>query len=135
MRFIARNIGYLYKRYTPEFYYESYIYMTIGLVIAYLLKFDMFSDWVMIVISIINIITYPFTRFFYYWCKENLFFNIHYKGLILGLVFRFLAFMIIWTFSFLPGTCCIIYILLNENAKEYNRAKANRKEYYSDNFM
>lgn len=39
--------------------------------------------------------------------------------------------MVLWLFSFIPGTCCMIYILINENSKEYNHRKAFRN---IDNF-
>lgn len=128
IKFILRNFGYLYRRYKASFYLESYICMLVGITIIILISEDYI--WKIKEIIIPNIITYPFTRFFYYSCKEYLIGNVSWNGFIVKYIFKFFVFSIIWTFSFIPGICCIIYILMNENAKEYNRRKTLRNTDY-----
>lgn len=122
--FIFRNLGYLYKIYKASFYFESYFCMCIGLSIIALISGD--SIWDVKEFIIADIITYPFTRFFYYSCKEYIIGNVTWNGIILRYLFKCLTFMLLFSLSFIPGTCCILYILLNENSKEYNRRKAFR---------
>lgn len=133
--FVFRNLGYLYRRYEKKFYFESYVCMLIGLFIIY--KMDPFFLFGELELTIINIITYPFTRFFYYSCKEKLVGEIYYSGImiILRYIFKFFVFMCLFYLSFLPGICCMIYILINENAKEYNRRKKIDKETIIDEHL
>lgn len=146
MRFIARNIGYLYRRYTAKFYFESYLYMSIGLFAVWALdgweSFFYGMNVLVIAVFIWNSISYPFTRFLYYWWKEKLdIFNIQYNGIftivfafIFQFVFKFFIFLMLWTFSFIIGSCYMVYILLNENAKEYNRKRAEKRSYDEEFF-
>lgn len=146
MRFIARNIGYLYRRYTTQFYLESYFYMIVGLSIVWALDgWKNFHGMNVLVIAVFiwNSISYPFTRFLYYWWKEKLdIFNIQYNGILaivfaftFHLLFKFFVFLILWTFSFIIGSCCMAYILLNENAKKYNRKRAEKRNYDEEFFV
>ena len=135
MRMLKENIGFLYTRYKPSFYVKSYLIQFLGLfIIKSCNSYNELFEGGMLVVTIINIITYPFTRFFYFSCKEWLFRGKDiYINSIIGLFIyylcKFFMFSFLWVFSWLIGGLCVTYILLNGNAKKYLENKRLREEY------
>lgn len=133
MEILKENIRFLYTRYEPSFYIRTYLMLFVVLFITRSLTHELFNGF-MLVLSIINVITYPFTRFFYFSCKEWIFRGkeIYMNNIFMMLLYyylKFIMFFILWVSSWLIGGICITYILLNSNAKKYLENKRLREEY------
>ena len=133
MEILKENIRFLCTRYEPSFYIRTYLMLIVGFFITRSFTKEFFSG-AMLVVSIINIITYPFTRFFYFSCKEWLLRGkvIHLNNIFMILLyyyFKAITFLALWVFSWFIGGVCITYILLNSNAKKYLENKRLREEY------
>lgn len=134
---LKENIMFLYTRYEPSFYIKIYLMLFIVLFITRSFTGELFNGSIM-VLSIINIITYPFTRFFYFSCKEWLFRGkvIHLNNIFMILMYyylKFIMFIMLFICSWFIGGGCITYILINSNAKKYLENKRLREEY--DNLL
>lgn len=134
---LKENIMFLYTRYEPSFYIKTYLMLFIVLFITRSFTGELFNGSIM-VLSIINIITYPFTRFFYFSCKEWLFRGkvIHLNNIFMILMYyylKFIMFIMLFICSWFIGGGCITYILINSNAKKYLENKRLREEY--DNLL
>jgi len=134
---LKENIMFLYTRYEPSFYIKTYLMLFIVLFITRSFTGELFNGSIM-VLSIINIITYPFTSFFYFSCKEWLFRGkvIHLNNIFMILMYyylKFIMFIMLFICSWFIGGGCITYILINSNAKKYLENKRLREEY--DNLL
>lgn len=130
---LKENIMFLYTRYEPSFYIKTYLMLFIVLFITRSFTGELFNGFIM-VLSIINIITYPFTRFFYFSCKEWLLRGkvIHLNNIFMILMYyylKFIMFLLLFICSWFIGGACITYILINSNAKKYLENKRLREEY------
>ena len=130
---LKENIMFLYTRYEPSFYIKTYLMLFTVLFMTRSFTGELFNGSIM-VLSIINIITYPFTRFFYFSCKEWLFRGkvIHLNNIFMILMYyylKFIMFIMLFICSWFIGGACITYILINSNAKKYLENKRLREEY------
>lgn len=127
---LKENIMFLYTRYEPSFYIKTYLMLFTVLFITRSITCELFNGSIM-VLSIINIITYPFTGFFYFSCKEWLFRGkvIHLNNIFMILMYyylKFIMFIMLFICFWFIGGGCITYILINNNAKKYLENKRLR---------